>query len=169
MVWPALFWTDHYGPLCRPQADAVGGGPRKVGDHYGPLCRPQADAVGGGPRKVGDHYGPSSYRAQGALRISHAVRAPTRCALGCGASLLTTFAELEPLCRPQADAMGGGPRKIGDHYGPSSYRAQGALHVSHTVCAPIRCAPARGASLLTRFAELEPLCRPQADAARMRP
>ena len=38
-------------------------------------------------------YGPSIYRAQGAL-------------------LLTTFPELEPLCRPQADAVDGAPSKV---------------------------------------------------------
>ena len=38
-------------------------------------------------------YGPSSYRAQRALPF-------------------TAFSELEPLCRPQADAMGGAPSKV---------------------------------------------------------
>ena len=111
-------------------------------------------------------YGSSSHRAQ--------------CAL-----LLSKFAELEPLCRPKADAMGGGPSKVEavtappaigrsalsrspssrswslmsakgrrdgwwteqsrSGYGSSSYRAQCAL-------------------LLAKFAELEPLCRPKADA-----
>ena len=33
------------------------------------------------------------------------------------------------------------------------------LHVSHAVCAPTRHARGRGASLLTAFAELEPLCQ----------
>ena len=50
-------------------------------------------------RKVSVCYGPSIYRAQGALHVSYAVRAPTRYTCGRGASLLTTFPELEPLCR----------------------------------------------------------------------
>ena len=41
--------------------------------------------------KVGVRYGPSIYRAQDAL-------------------LLTTFPELEPLCRPKADASDDAPR-----------------------------------------------------------
>ena len=50
-------------------------------------------------KKAVSGYGSSSYRAQCALHVSHAVRAPTRYACGRGASLLTTFAELQPLCR----------------------------------------------------------------------
>ena len=82
--------------------------------------------MGGAPRKVEARYGPSSYRAQCALPR-------------------TEFAELEPLCRPKADATGGAPSKVEARYGPSSYRAQCALPC-------------------TEFAELEPLCRPKADA-----
>jgi len=72
VLWPALLWPQRYGPLCRPQADAMDGAPSKfegatapyVGRRptrwmvlpanskaYGPLCRPQADAMDGVPGK----------------------------------------------------------------------------------------------------------------------
>ena len=57
-------------------------------------------------KKAVSGYGSSSYRAQCALHVSHAVRAPTRYACGRGASLLTTFAELEPLCRTAISMTG---------------------------------------------------------------